>query len=63
MVLAERERGVARLGVDEVAQRLVEQHDDALGQRVEQPAQLGGGQQLAGRVVGVAERRAAACAR
>ena len=29
----ERQRGVALLGVDEVAQRLVEQHDDALGQR------------------------------
>ena len=63
VVLAELERGVALLGVDEVAQRLVEQHDDALGQRVEQPADLGGGQQLTGRVVGVAERRAAACAR
>ena len=36
MVLEQRERRVARLGVDEVAQRLVEQHDDALGQRVEQ---------------------------
>ena len=49
------QRRVARLGVDEVAQRLVEQHDDALGQRLEQRAQRAGAQQLARRVVGVAQ--------
>ena len=38
--LEQRERRVELLGVDEVAQRLVEQDHDALGQRREQRAQL-----------------------
>ena len=50
------ERGVARLGVDEVAQRLVEQDDDALGQRLEQGGEVAGADELAGRVVRVAQR-------
>ena len=55
MLVDQGERRVALLGVDEVAQRLVEQHDDALGQRLEQRAQLVDGHELACRVVRVAE--------
>ena len=51
----QRQRGVALLGVDEVAQRLVEEHDDALGQRLEQRAQLVDGDELARGVVGIAQ--------
>ena len=48
---------VARLGVDEVAQRLVEQDDDALGQRRRAARRSAvDAEQLAGRVVGVAQR-------
>ena len=54
-LLHQRQRGVALLGVDEVAQRLVEEHDDALGQGLEQRAQLVDGYELAGGVVGVAQ--------
>jgi hypothetical protein len=43
------ERGVARLGVDEVAQRLVEQDHDALGQRLEQRGEIARGNELARR--------------
>jgi hypothetical protein len=50
---SQRERGVALLGVDEVAQRLVEQHDDALGQRLEQRAQLVDAHELAGGSLGL----------
>ena len=46
----------ARSAVDEVGERLVEQQRDVLGQRVEQLAQRGGREVLAGRVVRVAER-------
>ena len=50
-----RQRRVARLGVDEVAQRLVEQHDDPLGQRPQELAQRVELHELARRVVGVAQ--------
>ena len=56
MVLEQLQRAVGRLGVGELDERLVEQHGDALGQAVEQPRELAGGQQLAGRVVGAGER-------
>ena len=52
----QRERRVAGLGVDEVAQRLVEEDDDALGQRLEQRREVAGRHELAGRVVRVAQR-------
>ena len=42
MVGEQRERRVARLGVDEVAQRLVDEDDDALGQRLEQRREVAG---------------------
>ena len=51
VALEQPQRGVGRLGVGELDERLVEQHRDAFGQPVEQPLELGGGEQLAGRVV------------
>ncbi|CAA9360166.1 MAG: hypothetical protein AVDCRST_MAG11-4069, partial [uncultured Gemmatimonadaceae bacterium] len=55
MVVEQRERGVGRLAVGVRAQRLVQQDDGALGQRVEEAPQLPGAEQLPRRVVRVAQ--------
>ena len=56
VVLQQRERGVGRLGVGELDERLVQQHRHALGQTLEQPLQLVAASSSPGRVVGAGER-------
>ena len=57
MVVEQRQRAAAGLGVHEVHQRLVQQHRDAVGQPTQEPVQLIRAEILAGGVVGVADHQ------